>query len=86
MKVDIRKVEEKSGNKNGKAWAMTVCSAICTNDDGSEALGQFILPKGHPKVDKGTYTGVIAAVETQNGLEFGITSLQPVRAAVRAAV
>lgn len=85
MKVDIRKVEEKSGNKNGKAWAMTVCSAICTNDDGSEALGQFILPKNHPKVEKGAYTAVLGAVEGRDGLEFGIMSLSPPRSAVRSA-
>jgi hypothetical protein len=84
MKVDIRKVEEKSGNKAGKAWAMTVCSAIFTNEDGSEALGQFILPRDHPKVERGVYTASIGARETQKGLEFGIISLQVARPAVRA--
>jgi len=85
MKVDIRKLEEKSGNKNGKSWAMTICSAICTNEDGTEALGQFILPKDHPKIDKGLHSAVLGAVETQDGLEFRILTLSPARAAVRSA-
>lgn len=85
MQVQVVKVTERSGNKNGKAWAMTIASAVVTNDDGSVAVGQIIMPKDHPKVEPGFYTASVGAVESMDGMVFGVQKLTPAKPALKSA-
>lgn len=86
--LDVVQSEQKSGVKNGKPWAMTVCQCILIDPDGKKVVGEVTLPRGHAEVPPGQYV-----VETQLGKNFDgkivgqIVALAPVaiRAAPRAA-
>jgi hypothetical protein len=78
MKVEVRNVIHKEGNKNGKSWAMDIASVIVQNDDGTEALGELILPKGHPTVAKGFYDANLKAMQSQGSVLFVVQQLNAV--------
>jgi len=81
MKIEVRTVTHREGNKNGKNWSMDFVSAIVQNDDGTEAMGEFILPREHPAVTKGFYEATTRVYANEGKLVFAIQQLTPVRAA-----
>lgn len=78
VKVEVRSVIHREGNKNGKQWAMDIASCIVQNADGTEGMGEMILPKGHPKVDKGFHDVELRAYASSGSIVFGIQSMIPV--------
>lgn len=76
MNVEVRSVLHRNGNKNGKDWAMDVATVIVANADGTEAVGEVILPKNHPKVTKGLYKATLKARQMKGAVSFEIESLQ----------
>jgi len=80
-RVDVRTVSVREGDKNGKHWRMVIASCIVTNADGSEAVGQILLPKDHPEITRGLHDGEVNAIETQDGVVFRVTKLTPVKVA-----
>jgi len=65
QKLEVLESEHKSGVKNGKPWAMTVCQCVLTGADGKKVVGEVTLPRGHAEVPAGEYL-----VETELGKNF----------------
>jgi hypothetical protein len=62
--VEVISVEDKSGVKNGKPWAMSVLGVVVT-EGATKFVGEMVLPKGHAPVVEGKYIA-----ETKLGRNF----------------
>jgi len=80
MKVQVVSVAHRNGVKNGKEWAMDVAKCVVHGDDGSIGVGSIILPKDHPKVIAGNYTGTLTCSDRDGDISFRINALSPVKA------
>lgn len=80
LKVQVLKVVHRSGNKNGKDWSMDIAKCVVQGDDGEVAVGSIVLPKEHPEVKAGHYTGTLTAQDSGGDIVFRINKLLPVAA------